>query len=131
MATESSRGAQVACAVASHAIGDGVLVTVAGEVDIATTPQIERELRRVQMASADVTVDLTELSFLDCSGLRVLLESASRARGSGGRLTVIGAHGQPRRLFELTRVLDELHLASAIEPRELSDATNEGDAGRR
>jgi len=54
-----------------------------------------------------VVVDLSELSFIDARGLRVLLEAEARSRQDGGQLRFIAAQ-QGRRLFELAGGADPL-----------------------
>jgi anti-anti-sigma factor len=50
---------------------DGVVMAVAGELDVATTPEFEAALRR-QLAIAPVRLDLRALSFMASSGIRAL-----------------------------------------------------------
>jgi anti-anti-sigma factor len=74
----------------------GTVVTVAGELDVATAPELAAALADVQ---GDVTVDLNAATFADPSGLRVLLA----ARAEGCRLRVLRRGGGPvARLLALT-----------------------------
>jgi anti-anti-sigma factor len=76
---------------------------VRGEVDLSVVPELELALETAVMESEGAFVlDLSELEFIDSSGLHVLL----RARGLLGRedraLAVICPHGPVRRVFELS-----------------------------
>jgi anti-anti-sigma factor len=75
-------------------------VQVAGELDIETTPQLERTLRepRAQL----VVLDLRELAFMDSSGVHAIVNASVRARQLGRRLILL--RGPPRvdRIFGLT-----------------------------
>jgi anti-anti-sigma factor len=72
------------------------VVSVAGELDVATAPELARALARID---GDVTVDLSGATFADPSGLRVLLA----ARAGGCRLRVVRRGGGPvARLLTLT-----------------------------
>jgi len=52
-----------------------------GELDLANAAKVDQELRRVEATDADVIlVDLGELSFIDSTGIRVLLTAAERSR---------------------------------------------------
>ena len=82
----------------------GVLVVPHGELDLATAPQLDAALR---MQKGPVAVDLRRLSFVDASGLRVLLEAEARSRQDGMNLRFI-AGPAVRRLFELAAVPDPL-----------------------
>jgi anti-sigma B factor antagonist len=74
----------------------GTVVAVAGELDVATAPELAAALTDVQ---GDVTVDLSAATFADPSGLRVLLA----ARTDGCRLRVVRRGGGPgARLLALT-----------------------------
>jgi anti-anti-sigma factor len=79
---------------------DGVVLRVSGELDLVSEPQLTAAL--VQTAGKNATVDLTELAFMDSSGLRALL-GAARAYP---QLTLRGPLQPPvRRLLELTQTL--------------------------
>ena len=96
-------------AVTSRATPGGrYLVSVRGEVDAHVAPQVAAELERLEGDGADrITVDLTEVPFLDSSGIGVLLAAAKRLGRS--RLTVVAPGVPIRRALEITgadRVLD-------------------------
>jgi anti-sigma B factor antagonist len=101
--------------VVSRPLAHRVLVSVAGELDISTAPLLERDLRHAQRTADAVLLDLDRVSFMDCSGLRVILQANRHARERGGQLIVAGSRRQTRRLFELTDVLDELTLVDSPE----------------
>ena len=85
-------------------------VTVAGELDIATAPQLERALRRLQVYPALVLLDLRKLEFMDCRGLRAILAADRRVRSAGGQLVIVRGPANVDRLFALTGVDDQLEL---------------------
>jgi anti-anti-sigma factor len=53
------------------ATGDGHVVAVSGEVDIASAPTLAETL--VQFGDGDVIVDLSDVTFIDASGKRAIL----------------------------------------------------------
>ena len=59
---------------------DAAWVHVAGELDIATTPQLERTLREAQLQARLVVLDLRELAFIDSSGVHAIVNAGIRAR---------------------------------------------------
>jgi anti-anti-sigma factor len=84
---------------------DGMrLLSVSGELDLATAPGLCMRLTRLRMACRPIAViDLTDLRFCDSTGLRALLGEAREARIAGGRLSVIAPPGGAvRRLLDLT-----------------------------
>ena len=85
-----------------------VVLTLQGEIDIATVGTLESRLADACAAAGDVTVDLRRVSFLDCLGLRVLLEQHDRSAQAGFRVDFVQGPSAVRRVFELTGTLDRL-----------------------
>ena len=65
------------------------LVTVRGDLDLATAPGLERTLAEEARHGGLVVLDLRELSFIDASGLGVLLRIDAYSRGDGMELRLI------------------------------------------
>jgi anti-sigma B factor antagonist len=84
---------------------DGAVVRPVGELDVATSGPLERAIRQVEDAGTPpLMLDLRGLSFMDCSGLRVLVGTRAHAPGAHARLTVACGPGQVRRLLKLSGV---------------------------
>jgi anti-sigma B factor antagonist len=83
-------------------------VHVAGELDIATAPQLGQALREAQLSARLVVLDLRELTFMDCSGVHVILDLARGARQASGRLILVRGAAHIDRLLALTGVCDEV-----------------------
>jgi anti-sigma B factor antagonist len=76
-----------------------------GALDLATAEPLEAELRRVEATDAGaIRLDLTGIEFMDCSGIRVLVEADRRSRRNGGRLRLTRGVGQVERVIRLTGV---------------------------
>ena len=74
------------------------LVSVQGEVDLNVAPHVAAELERLEEGGADrIVVDLTEVPFLDSSGIGVLLAASKRLGRS--RLTVVAPGAPVRRVL--------------------------------
>jgi len=92
-----------------HDLRDGfVRLFVRGELDLATVPVLEDALAPVERWSGRVVVDLSDLSFMDASGLRALGCAGRRASEKGRRFAVTRCRPMVRRLFELTGMADML-----------------------
>jgi anti-anti-sigma factor len=65
------------------------VVEVVGEVDLATTDQVEEVLGEVVGAGGRVVVDLSACDFIDSSGLRTLVTARTAAEESGGSLALV------------------------------------------
>jgi anti-sigma B factor antagonist len=87
---------------------DGIaLLSVQGELDLSTAPQLRAQLfTAIREGASGLIVDLDECPFIDSTGLGVLCHAARRMRGTDGRSTVVAVSGQPQveRVFRLTRV---------------------------
>src|SRR3954451_13139268 len=61
--------------------GEGVMVHVSGELDIASAKALEDELRHaIDSDASAVVLDLAGLRFIDSAGLRVLVRAAAHSR---------------------------------------------------
>jgi anti-anti-sigma factor len=88
-----------------------VRVRVIGEVDLCTAPLLEQALVRELDAAADLLLDLSEVSFLDSSGLHAIVSAARTARANGGVLVVDSPlPAQARRVIEITGLEQLLHV---------------------
>lgn len=86
-------------------------VVLEGELDIATSPGAEAELKRVEGNGARLIVlDLRRLTFMDSTGLRLLVAADSRARESGRRLAIVRGPEAVHRVLEITGLDAKLDL---------------------
>jgi anti-sigma B factor antagonist len=88
-----------------------VIVSVGGEVDIATVAQLRERLYALATDGRPMIVDLDRISFIDASGLGALVGAAQRAAEHGAGFQVVCAWPQIRRLFELTGLDSHIPLA--------------------
>ena len=89
---------------------DGTTATVAvsGELDIATSPQLQQAFDGLEPGYEELVVDLSDCSFFASSGISILLEQNDRAEREGFRLVVIKAPPDVQRMFDLARLEDRL-----------------------
>jgi anti-sigma B factor antagonist len=79
------------------------VLALAGEIDLYTSPEFKEELLRVAADGATyVVIDLTETTFIDSTGLGVILRGVERLGRSGGRLVVVCTDRNIRKVFEVT-----------------------------
>lgn len=84
----------------------GSVLSLYGELDVASAPLLERRIKRLQWAGASaIVIDLSGLDFIDSTGLHVLIRA--HARAEEGRLTLLRGSRNVHRVFELTGT-DEL-----------------------
>jgi anti-anti-sigma factor len=95
---------------------DRTVLELVGEFDLAAEPVLQRELDAAP-PSATLVLDLSRVTFMDSTGLRLLLEADARAREHGNRCLIVRGPG-------VHRVIEEGLLASRLEVVEqLPDGT--------
>ena len=88
--------------VRSDASAGVVTVVVTGEVDLDTAPTVRDEVLRHLHGGAAVHLDLGDVTFMDSSGLHVLLATSRRAAEVGADLRLARVSARVQRLLELT-----------------------------
>jgi anti-anti-sigma factor len=87
-------------------VGGGVhIVSVRGELDLGTAPDLEPSLdQAVSSADALVLVDLGECEFIDSTGIALIVRAWQRLDGDdgAGRLVLCSGNDQVRRVLEIT-----------------------------
>jgi anti-sigma B factor antagonist len=82
---------------------DRYVVAAAGEVDASTAEALDGELRRAEASDAQrIVLDLSGVTFLDSTGLRLLLQAQSRSQADSNRLRLVRGPRRVQRVFELT-----------------------------
>jgi anti-sigma B factor antagonist len=91
---------------------EGIMVVeVAGELELHNAPQLRAELLRAcEVDQPCVVVDLSGLTFIDSTGIGVLVGALKRTREHGGVLTLVCPVPRIRRVFEITGLLKALPL---------------------
>jgi len=88
---------------------DLVEVPLDGDVDIASADEIEARIRSAEAQEPSVIlIDLRQVSFLDSSGLRLILGAAVRAEAAGRHLVLVRGPERVQRVFELTNLQSRL-----------------------
>lgn len=90
------------------------MVTVAGELDVASSQVLERELAKLR-AVPIVIVDLRAITFVDSTGLGVLVRAHQLAQQADRRFGLVRGDGQVDRLLTLTGLDEELLVIDSAE----------------
>ncbi|MDQ3896781.1 MAG: STAS domain-containing protein [Actinomycetota bacterium] len=78
-------------------------IRLLGELDMSTAPRLRDELVRLTSDGASVvTLDLSDLAFIDSTGLSVLITALKRLRQQGGDLTLRSPTPGTRKVLEIT-----------------------------
>jgi anti-sigma B factor antagonist len=88
---------------------NGVRVVFTGELDIGGAQSAEDVLRRVESDGAPtLTIDLRGLTFMDSTGLRMLVAADKRAHEAGRTLRIVRGPAPVQRILDLTGLGDKL-----------------------
>lgn len=93
--------------IATRAVGNVTLVDVKGDIDLYHTPEMRRvlitELR--EKRAPRVIVNLTQVRYIDSSGVASLVEGLKAAREMNARFGLFGLSKSAREVLELSRLI--------------------------
>jgi anti-sigma B factor antagonist len=92
--------------------GHTLVFVLRGSFDLATAPSVRAAITDASDGKQDVIIDLTQVEFLDSTGLGALIGAHRRATENGGTFRVIVGEGPILRLLNITgliRVLGVYH----------------------
>jgi anti-sigma B factor antagonist len=96
--------------------GDAAVLSLHGELDVATTAQLEEALAAASVERPRrLIVDLSGLEFMDSTGLRAVLAANEDAREAEHELVLVQGPQQVQRLLELTRAVDHLRIVPDLQ----------------
>ena len=92
--------------------GDHRTIYLAGELDIATAPELNALVGSIVLDASEIVIDLRQLEFIDSTGLACILECQDACRRCDTDFLLTPGTAQARRMFEITGLLDPLPFAS-------------------
>ena len=96
--------------------GDCAVLSVDGEVDLATAPRLREALTSlVTEGNLRVVVDLSGTDFLDSTGLGALVTGLKRVRAKGGEMRVVCTSERVAKVFEITSLDRVLPLYESLD----------------
>jgi anti-sigma B factor antagonist len=90
--------------------GDRTRFVPMGELDLATAPELEGQVLEAIGEGRSVVLDLSELTFMDSTGVRTIVAAHQAAKGSGADLVVV----RPARDSAVSRVIEISGIAEAL-----------------
>jgi anti-sigma B factor antagonist len=85
--------------------GNGLsVVALAGELDLSTIPRLEGRLLHELREREGVVVDLSQLSFIDSSGIGLLIKAHRAMNGTGSINIVVAEGSQVERVFDIAGI---------------------------
>ncbi|HLK45050.1 MAG TPA: STAS domain-containing protein [Acidimicrobiales bacterium] len=88
--------------IADSTSGSWTVVTVTGEVDVATSPELFDALDRATDDKQRLVVDLSRVTFMDSTGLGVLIQTLRAVLAKDGEMRLVVHEQNVRKIFEVT-----------------------------
>lgn len=88
---------------------DPTVLVAEGQIDSHTSSALDEALAAMS-AETSVSVDLSGVTFVDSSGLRVIVRAHKRQLGSGGELIIVEPSEPVVKLFDITGLTSELQI---------------------
>jgi anti-sigma B factor antagonist len=93
-----------------------VTVKLAGSLDMATSPELERDLAPVLAGGAkDLVFDLAQLKFISSAGLRVFSATRKTLKERGGQASFVNIPPQIHEVFEIIKALPGVAIFESVE----------------
>jgi anti-sigma B factor antagonist len=96
-------------AIRAYEEPDRHVLVLSGELDMSGVPAFESAaLALCEMGAYEVLVDITDVGFIDSSGVRAILRIKATCEERSCRFSMTHGSGQAEKLFELTRLIERL-----------------------
>jgi anti-sigma B factor antagonist len=105
------------------------VVAVRGEIHVSTAPEFSGLLTgAITEGRTRMVLDLTDVEFIDSTGLSVLLNALRRVTRAGGRMALVCTNPTVLRLFEITKLDSTFDIFADIAPAIERVQAPEGDS---
>jgi anti-sigma B factor antagonist len=95
---------------------DHYVITVSGEVDLATSPELDTAIiAAIESGTSSVAIDLTDVSFMDSSGLGVIVRGLKRCREADKDLDLVITNERVLKVFGITGLDQVIPIHDSIE----------------
>ena len=99
----TARVSLVELKVSSRSHAGHTTVSVRGEIDLYTAPQLQEELSSALNAEPErLLIDMSQVEFCDSTGMNVLLSALKQAKEQGGMLELAGPRPAVRKILQVT-----------------------------
>jgi anti-anti-sigma factor len=109
MSSQAPNASPAPFEVGNEQVGEIRVLSVSGELDLGTAPQLEQPLDEALAAGGGLLIDLSACEFIDSTGIALLVRAWQRLDGEptassdgNGRFAICGLNDQVRRLLELS-----------------------------
>jgi anti-sigma B factor antagonist len=106
--------------ITAEPLEDARLVRAAGEIDVSTVDALRRELDAGREEAVTVLLDLSAVSFIDSSGLQLLLDASHSSTVCDWAFFIVRPSAVVQRLIQVSRTADLLTIADPAAERILA-----------
>ncbi|WP_100403723.1 STAS domain-containing protein [Bacillus sp. FJAT-42315] len=90
-------------------------VYIGGELDVYTAPKLQETIFPHVKANQTLIIDLTEVTYLDSTGLGIFVGLFKSLNAKNGTLQLVGLSGRLKRLFDITGLSGIMNIHSEVE----------------
>ena len=101
--------------LSSEQRGESVVISIAGDLDIVTSPALDDCLNDAQGPASRVILDLSAVEFMDTSALAVIVGHWKKIEAAGGELSLAGARYRYTKTLWITGLADRLHMYDSVD----------------
>jgi anti-sigma B factor antagonist len=109
--------------------GNVVVVSVAGELDMATAPQLQDQISDLlEKGRTRLVFDLAEVSFCDSTGLSVFVRAKNHCDAAGGVVRLAAPQRAVLRILEVSGLVEVLRTYPTVEDAISADSSGDEPA---
>lgn len=102
--------------LATESPANGIVFPLEGEIDLHISPAVAISLQEIiAKKPARLLVDLSGVSYVDSSGLAVLIDAMQKVQKYGGTFGVIGMQESVRSIFEIAKLDQVFRIFPTVE----------------
>ena len=102
--------------IATTSGSDRYVIAVSGEVDLATSPALDAAIiDAIESGTSALAIDLTDVSFMDSSGLGVIVRGLKRCREADKDLDLVITNDRVLKVFGITGLDQVIPIHASIE----------------
>ncbi|MFI6579114.1 STAS domain-containing protein [Nocardiopsis sp. NPDC050513] len=102
--------------ISSRSQDDVAVVTVGGEIDLYTAPQLRSGLlEALEDGARRLVIDMSRTEFCDSTGISVLLSAMKRSRDKGGDLELVAPKAAVMKVLEVTGLHEVFTIHSGLD----------------
>ena len=95
--------------------GGASVISVRGALDLSTADQLARSMWEASSGTHHLVLDLSSCTFIDSSGLRVVLSMHKELAEAGKATTIVASDGHVRKLLSMTAIDQSIPVFAALD----------------